>query len=70
MKRLKVQFSELAIEELSAIQDQLWTDRLGRDLFLLNSLKVSLIGFVCFLRAGKHCQSRGPKFVLCHFGDT
>ncbi len=39
MKRLDFQLSEVAIEELSAIQDHLWHVRPGRDLLFTEQLE-------------------------------
>ncbi len=39
MKQLNFQSSEVAIEELSAFQDQLWIDRPGRDLLFTEQLE-------------------------------
>jgi toxin ParE1/3/4 len=39
MKRLSFQLSEVAIEELIAIQDQLWSNRPGRDVLFTEQLE-------------------------------
>jgi hypothetical protein len=39
VKRFNFQLSEVAIEELSAIQDQLWLDRPGRDRLFTEQLE-------------------------------
>ncbi|MCA3697327.1 hypothetical protein [Aquidulcibacter sp.] len=53
MKRLDFQLSEVAIEELSAIQDHLWHVRPGRDLLFTGQLESVIDRLRAFPESGE-----------------
>ena len=61
MKRLNFQFSEVAIEELSAIQDQLWIDRPGRDLHFTEQLESVIDRLRVFPESGEARPELGAE---------
>ncbi len=61
VKPFKLQLSEVAIEELSAIQDQLWLDRPGRDLLFTEQLESVIDRLRVFPESGEARPELGAE---------